>query len=145
MPWTPLEARAPELQDQIAAIAAAAKPPITGSDYYNQNDLGQLSADALTAWLSETQVNLDGSSTPTNEDEPLPEITEAGAFDARSLRWIRLNGRTAADKAYAKQRYRQLLFELWRKHIADTGQTYYPKLRNDLMDHFQLLSDQDQN
>jgi hypothetical protein len=58
---------------------------------------------------------------------------------------VRLNGRTAADKAYAKQRYRQLLFELWRKHIAETGETYYPKLRNDLMDRYSLMSDPNHN
>lgn len=73
---------------------------------------------------------------PTEEMQP---IGEWEAFDARSLRWLRLNARTAADRQYATKLHRLLIIELWRKHIAETGQTYYPKLRDDLMDHYRLI------
>lgn len=143
MAWIPFEARDAELQQKITTAAAAAQPPRSAADFYNQHDLGHLEPAQLSSWLDEAVVQ--GSAAPPQDTEPesLPEITETEAFDARSLRWLRLNGRTSADKNYAKQRYRQMLFELWRKHIADTGQTYYPMLREDLMDRFRVLSDQD--
>lgn len=149
MAWTPLELRDAALQQQIATAAAAAQLPLPPADFYNQNDLGLMEPAQLSAWLAEASPQTDSATSTAAsevaEPEQLSVITEGEGFDARSLRWLRLNGRTAEDKAYAKQRYRRLLFELWRKHIADTGQTYYPKLRDDLMDRFQLISDQDQS
>jgi len=147
MPWIPLESRSSELQRQVAAASSAAASP--SADFYNQNDLGLLADGELFVWLVQAEAGAKAqnqhASEPDSEPEDLPEIGESGASDARSLRWVRLNGRTAADKAYAKQRYRQLLFELWRKHIAETGETYYPKLRNDLMDRYSLMSDPNHN
>ncbi len=145
MPWIPFESRSIDQQQQINAVAKGSSPELAPADLYNHNDLGLLADAELTSWLQQSLAQASSSAAPTAEPEPLLEIGESGAFDARSLRWIRLNGRTSADKAYAKQRYRQLLFELWRKHIADTGETYYPKLRNDLMDRFSLMSDPDHN
>lgn len=143
MAWIPFEARDAELQQKITTAAAAAQPPRSAADFYNQHDLGHLEPAQLSRWLEEAVVQGSAAPSQDTEAESLPEITETEAFDARSLRWLRLNGRTSADKTYAKQRYRQMLFELWRKHIADTGQTYYPMLREDLMDRFRVLSDQD--
>lgn len=144
MAWIPFEARDASLQQQIGAAAAATKPVLSPADFYNHHDLGLMDPAQLSTWLSESLTSQTVSASKSEEDpEPPQEISESEAFDVRSLRWLRLNGRTAADKTYAKQRYRRLLFELWRKHIADTGQTYYPELRDDLMDHFQLLLDQD--
>lgn len=71
--------------------------------------------------------------------KPIKPITESEAFDVRSLRWLQLNARTIADKMYATKLYRTRLIELWRKYIAETGQSYYPKLRNDLMDHYKAM------
>jgi hypothetical protein len=71
--------------------------------------------------------------------EVLQPIGESEAYDARSLGWLKLNARSSADKYYATKLYRSLMIDLWRKHIAETGQTYYPKLRNDLMDRYKLI------
>ena len=73
--------------------------------------------------------------------EILQPIKESEAFEAKSLRWLRKNARTATDRYYATMLYRLLIIDLWRKYIAETGQTYYPKLRNDLMDHYRLMDD----
>jgi hypothetical protein len=70
---------------------------------------------------------------------PLAPIGESEAMDARSLRWLKHNARTESDKTYATHLYKYKLFLLWRKYIAETGQTYYPKLRNDLTDRYRLL------
>lgn len=144
MAWIPFEARDASLQQQVSTAAAAAQPLLAPDDFYNQHDLGLMDPGQLSRWLDNALAKQ--ASTPSrseNREESQSEISESEAFDVRTLRWVRLNGRTAADKAYAKQRYRRLLFELWRKHIADTGQTYYPELRDDLMDHYKWLSDQD--
>lgn len=69
-------------------------------------------------------------------------ISESEKFDARSLQWLRINARVQEDRAHATKLYRLCLFELWRKHIAETGQTYYPKLRNDLLDHYRLMTNE---
>lgn len=145
MPWIPFESRSVEHQQQITTVASGSSPELTPADLYNQNDLGLLADAELTSWLCQALAETSSSAPSAPEPEPLPELSESEAFDARSLRWLRLNGRTAADKAYAKQRYRQLLFELWRKHVAETGETYYPKLRNDLVNHFDLMTDPDRN
>lgn len=144
MAWVPFEAREASLQQQIGAAAAATKPVLSPGDFYNQHDLGLMDSSQLSTWLAGSVIQeAVGAVQPKENPDPPQEISESEALDARSLRWLRLNGRTAADKTYAKRCYRRLLFELWRKHIADTGQTYYPELRDDLMDHFQLLLDQD--
>lgn len=143
MAWIPFEARDTALQQQIASAAESVQPPLSAEDFYNQHDLGLMDPAQLSSWLVETGAKESVAPQQDTAPETLPEITETEAFDARSLRWLRLNGRTSADKAYAKERYRQMLFELWRKHVADTGQTYYPKLREDLMERFLVLSDQD--
>ncbi|QPN66543.1 hypothetical protein [Synechococcus sp. CBW1006] len=143
MPWIPLESRPAELQSQVAATSSAAD--VAAATYYNQNDLGLLPDVDLAAWLRQARSDAtpqgQPSAGPDAEPEELPEIGESEAYDVRTLRWLRLNGRTAADKAYAKQLYRQLLFSLWRKHVAQTGQTYYPKLLNDLKDHYRMMCD----
>jgi hypothetical protein len=71
----------------------------------------------------------------------LPPVGESEVLDVRSLRWLRRNARTDEDKDYANHCYHTTLIDLWRKYIATTGQTYYPKLSDDLMDQYDLLDD----
>jgi len=143
MPWTPLATRSAEIVDQITKICS-----ISGTipeEIYNQNNLGLMNDSELESWLGNAMNTAVQQAEPANPQESLPEITESEESDARSLRWVRLNGRTAADKSYAKDLYRFMLFQLWRKHVAETGQTYYPPLRDDVWDHYQLISDSTRN
>jgi hypothetical protein len=91
----------------------------------------------------QTKLLAESHAQPPAETGELPPIGESEAMDARSLRWIRMNGRTSEDKAIAKRRYQEIIFDLWRKHIARTGETYYPKLRNDMSDHAMFMADPD--
>lgn len=149
MPWIPFESRSAALQQQITEAASLASPEQSASDLYNENDLGLLAEAQLAAWLQQalasSTVQPPAGDAQALGAEKLPELRESEAFDMRSLRWLRLNARTAADKAYAKQLYRQTLFKLWRKHVAASGETYYPELRDDLLDKFRELTDHDHN
>lgn len=149
MPWIPLESRSAELRQQITVAASLASPAQSASDLYNQNDLGLLAEPELAAWLQQaltgSSAQTAARSTSTVEQEELPVLRESEAFDTHPLRWLRLNARTAGDKARAKQLYRQTLFKLWRKHVAATGQTYYPPLRDDLANHFTWMANPDHN
>ncbi len=149
MPWIPFETRSTGLQQQIEAAASSGTPAQSAADLYNQHDLGLLAEAELAAWLERvsaaSSAEVAAESAIDQAPQELPEIRESEAFDTRSLRWLRINARTAADKAYAKQLYRQTLFKLWRKHIAATGQTYYPPLRDDLANHSSWMTNQDHN
>ena len=64
--------------------------------------------------------------------------------EVKPLGWLRRNGATEEDRAYADKLYRRTLFDLWTRHVAKTGQTYYPPLEDELIDEHQLLTDQDE-
>jgi len=60
----------------------------------------------------------------------------------RSIGWIRKNGLTEEDRLRAEKMYRELVMDLWYKHVAETGQTYYPPLQNELLDEYTLQANQ---
>ena len=62
----------------------------------------------------------------------------------RSLSYIRTNGLTIEDREYADQRYYEIVFKLWARHVAKTGQTYYPPLQRELFADFELQSDEEE-
>tara|TARA_Y100001968_G_C19326748_1_gene702160 strand:+ start:923 stop:1141 length:219 start_codon:yes stop_codon:yes gene_type:complete len=62
----------------------------------------------------------------------------------RSLGWIRANGETLEDKNQADEIYFSTIFTLWARHVAKTGQTYYPPFQKDLIDEFELMEDEDE-
>ena len=59
----------------------------------------------------------------------------------RTLSWLRRNGKNKADRDYAEKLYRKTLFELYVKHVAITGQTYYPPMHNEIYEEYQLIED----
>jgi len=140
MAWTPLTSRAESLQQRLQLAAEQSNPPAPAESFYNQNDLGLLSDADLEAWLTQ-------ASPPAPAEAPLepPVLREEDRYSTKNLRWLQQNAMTAADKALAKQRYRELLFDLWRKHVAQTGQAWYPPLRNDLWDRYQVMASDPDN
>ena len=60
----------------------------------------------------------------------------------RSVGWIRKNGQTTDDREYADMLYQELLLDLWYRHVAETGETYYPPLQNELLDEYTLQSNE---
>lgn len=142
MAWTPLSSRAESLQQRLQLSAEQSNPPASAESFYNQNDLGLLSDGDLETWLTEAKAIL-----PALSEEPLdpPELREEDRYSTKTLRWLQQNAVTAADKTLAKQRYRELLFDLWRKYVAQTGQAWYPPLRNDLWDRYQVMASDPDN
>ena len=140
MAWTPLSSRAESLQQSVQLAAEQSNPPAPVESFYNQKDLGLLSDADLETWLSQ-------ASPPAPAEAPLapPVLREEDRYSTKTLRWLQQNAVTAADKALAKQRYRELLFDLWRKHVAQTGQAWYPPLRNDLWDRYQVMASDPDN
>ena len=61
----------------------------------------------------------------------------------KSLGWLRRNGKNKADRDYAQNLYRKTLFQLYTRHVALTGQTYYPPIWNEIMDEYELIEDSD--
>ena len=140
MAWTPLTSRAESLQQSVQLAAEQSNPPASADSIYNQNDLGLLSDADLDTWL--TQASL---TAPAEAPLEPPVLREEDRYSTKTLRWLQQNAVTAADKALAKQRYRELLFDLWRKHVAQTGQAWYPPLRNDLWDRYQVMASDPDN
>ena len=62
----------------------------------------------------------------------------------RSLSYIRTNGKTIEDREYADQKYYEIVFKLWSRHVAKTGQTYYPPMQRELFADFELMEDEDE-
>ena len=61
----------------------------------------------------------------------------------KSLGWLRRNGKNKADRDYAQNLYRKTLFQLYTRHVALTGQTYYPPMWDEIMDEYALIEDSD--
>ncbi len=61
----------------------------------------------------------------------------------KSLGWLRRNGKNKADRDYAQNLYRKTLFQLYSRHVAITGQTYYPPIWDEIMDEYKLIEDSD--
>ncbi len=62
----------------------------------------------------------------------------------RTLSYIRTNGETIEDREYADQKYYEIVFKLWARHVAKTGQTYYPPLQRELYADFELQIDEEE-
>ena len=57
----------------------------------------------------------------------------------RTLGWLRVNGETKEDRDRANQIYYSTVFTLWTRHVAKTGQTYYPPFQKTLIEGFELM------
>jgi hypothetical protein len=136
MPWTPLSTRSTRLQGLLGQCADDAS--VSADDLYNNSELGLLSDDDLESWLQE-RLKSAADSSPL----PLPALRDGDSYQAETLGWLQDNAYSPEDKAWATKEYRKNLFQLWRKYVADTGETWYPPLLNDLKDHYKARIDHD--
>jgi hypothetical protein len=81
-----------------------------------------------------------GYSDITKDRSPQERMLPEDIRQVRSIGWIRKNGLTQEDRRRAEEMYREILVELWYKHVAETGQTYYPPLQNELIEEYTLQS-----
>jgi hypothetical protein len=144
MAWIPFESRSSDFQSAVQAKAAELGPDTTAQAFYDANELGLLEEAALSAWLSkESQDPVDQAFTPdpdllassNSTKAPLPE---EDIYMVKTLGWLMQNANTLEDKVIARKKYRIIIFDLWRKYLAQTGETWYPPLREDLWERYQF-------
>lgn len=157
MPPIPFSARSTLLQARIRAAVQTLQPGQSAEAFYAAAHLGLLNEEALNGYLDQISAAPSSSAAPVPQPAapaappsatpvaPPQAFSEADQFQVRSLRWLQINAHSPEDKAFAKRRYQEILFRLWRKHVAATGQCYYPRLSQDLLDYFEIHSDPDRN
>jgi hypothetical protein len=144
MAWIPLESRSAELQAAVQAKATEQGADITAQAFYDANELGLLEEAALLAWLNKAVDDpVDQAFTPNPAAAAAGNATKAplreeDIYMVKTLGWLMQNAHTLEDKAIARKKYHILLFDLWRKYLAQTGETWYPPLREDLWEHYQF-------
>lgn len=143
MAWIPFENRSAELKTSIQLKASALAADSSAQSFYDANELGLLDDSALLAWLEKDPVDqafTTDQSNPTQQNSTSSQLYEEDLYVVKTLGWLMQNANTLEDKVIARKRYRSLLFDLWRKYQAQTGETWYPPLRKDLWDNYQFES-----
>lgn len=164
MTWTDLSQRPSQLRELVLrAIKELGKSP----QFYFQEKLGVLSDSELEDYVQRlrTSSSLEsvsqgvelatfertGSKGPhkpladepsLNSVESQQDVPAEDIRQVRSLGWLRKNGLTQEDRAYAEQLYRETILDLWCRYVAQTGETYYPPLQNELLDEYTLISNE---
>ena len=145
MAWIPLENRSAELQAAVQAKAAEVVAETTAQAFYDANELGLLDEADLLTWLNKpVEDPVDQAFAPdpaaVAANATKAPLREEDLYMVKTLGWLMQNANTLEDKAIARKRYRILLFDLWRKYLAQTGETWYPPLREDLWERYQFES-----
>ena len=143
MAWIPLENRSAELQAAVQAKAAEVVAETTAQAFYDANELGLLDEADLLTWLNKpVEDPVDQAFAPdpvaVAANATKAPLREEDLYMVKTLGWLMQNANTLEDKAIARKRYRILLFDLWRKYLAQTGETWYPPLREDLWERYQF-------
>ena len=61
--------------------------------------------------------------------------------EVKQLDWLMQNGNTKEDREYAKKIYKSTLIELYLRHVAKTGETYYPPIQEEIIEEYILNKD----
>lgn len=143
MAWIPLENRSAELQAAVQAKAAEVVAETTAQAFYDANELGLLDEADLLTWLNKpVEDPVDQAFAPdpaaVAANATKAPLREEDLYMVKTLGWLMQNANTLEDKAIARKRYRILLFDLWRKYLAQTGETWYPPLREDIWERYQF-------
>jgi len=144
MAWIPLESRSSALQADVQSKASQLGQDTTAQAFYDENELGLLDEAGLSAWLSkESEDPVDQPFATDPIVVPASNLTKASLreediYMVKTLGWLMQNAKTLEDKVIARRKYRILLFDLWRKYLAQTGETWYPPLREDLWERYQF-------
>lgn len=148
MPWTELGQRPEHLRTLVVkTLQATGKTP----HFYFQEKLGTLSDTELESYLdslansamiANRNLETSGPAESIQHDLPQARVLPEDIRQVRSIGWIRKNGLTEEDRQQAEKMYSEIVMDLWYKHVAETGQTYYPPLQNELLDEYTLQASQ---
>jgi len=139
MAWISFDNRSADLRSAIEAKVAGTNN--TPQAFYDANELGLLDDAALVAWLGQDPVDQEFAVEPTEAPATVSSAEpqrEEDLYVVKTLGWLMQNAYTLEDKVIARKRYRAMLFDLWRKYMAQTGETWYPPLREDLWQRYQF-------
>ena len=169
MTWTELSQRPDELRTRVILVFQQHQ---LSPQYYFQEKLGLLTDQQLEQHLQNLDLAVASDHTDSEAPIAMPQKTDAETFlkaqeplnysirvpteesvssdpiyledvrQVRSIGWIRKNGSTTEDREYADLLYQVVLLDLWYRHVAETGETYYPPLQNELLDEYTLQSNQ---
>ena len=138
MAWIPLSLRPDQLRTALEQSLNQTGSTLTSDEYYNQQEFGLLTDQALAERLE--QLLPQAAPAPT-EVPPLRTFKEGQAFEVRSLRYLKNSAESAEDRHWAGALHDTLLVELWLQHVVETGETYYPPLADDLYQSYQINED----
>jgi len=169
MTWTELSQRPEELRSRVISVFSQKQ---LSPQYYFEEKLGLLSdieleqhlqnlfhesasnktsADMISITSEIADIGTSSIAQEPNEDSTGVQSMLTSSSDhisledvrqVRSIGWIRKNGKTTEDREYADLLYQELLLDLWYRRVAETGETYYPPLQNELLDEYTLISNE---
>tara|TARA_B100001093_G_scaffold238045_1_gene228070 strand:- start:1764 stop:1988 length:225 start_codon:yes stop_codon:yes gene_type:complete len=70
-------------------------------------------------------------------------IKREDSRQVRTLKYLRERGSNATDREYADKLYNEILFTLWKRHLMQTGETFYPPMQKELLIEFELLEEEE--
>lgn len=148
MAWIPYNQRPADLRKKLEVKLASSNADLSGFEYYNSNDLGLISDEAFNKHIEDNAtsssesslIGIKQESALTNQNVPVQN--EGDAFSAKTLRFLKSNSNTAEERRYAETLYYDILLDLWRQHVMQTGETYYPPLAEDLFELYRFNQDQ---
>lgn len=131
MAWISFANRPSDLRASIESKCIREGFSGAAEDFYNDHEYGLLSD-------SELREELVSPRTQTS-------LEEGRAFEVKTLRYLRNNADQAEDRQWAEIVHNSLLLDLWLQHVAETGDTYYPPLAEDLFQSYQLQEEGNHN
>ena len=149
MAWIPYNQRPADLRKKLESLLVSSNNEQSAFEYYNSNDLGLISDEAFSTHIQNTYSPTSNSKLigiKENIQQQVPDagapVNEGDAFSAKSLRFLKSNANTAQERRYAETLYYDILLDLWRQHVMQTGETYYPPLAEDLFELYRFNQDQ---
>lgn len=131
MAWIPFGNRPQDLQTALQPLFSQSGGG-TVEEQYNEQEFGLLT----DAQLRERIAELQDPPTPS----PPTTLLEGDAFQSKSLHYLSNSADRPEDRRWAGTLHDSMLLELWLQHVTETGDTYYPRLADDLMDSYELLA-----
>ena len=158
MAWITFSNREQASKDQLNQFLVDSGLKSDPESYYNQHDLGLLSSSELLSKINQLKSSINSKSTVITDNEgispnsdnvgstlPLDDsrmISEGDSYNCKSLRYLRSHAETEEDREWANKLYSLNLLDLWRQHVTESGETYYPPLAEDLFKFYEFTQQQ---
>ncbi len=149
MPWIPIEQRDQSTIGSLKALLHKADKTVSFETLYNEKDLGMLANSEFSTEAGQviksllnkeisTEASSNSKSNNTADSTEDAELREGDLYNSKSLRYLKVNAETKADRQWAESLYAELLLDLWRQYVMQTGETYYTPLADDLFNYYEF-------